>query len=156
MELLGHGGGAGSYHAFLGFDQKQHRGVVVLTTANDLSPRCVGWTLLQRLPLTGDSRKQFAFELIGIGTSLDIDKSSHTLLITKVYPNSPAADGGLSAGHLIQSIDGISTADKEMAQCVKLLRGPAGTKVRLEVLDPQLNKAKSVELTRKKFTTATS
>jgi D-alanyl-D-alanine-carboxypeptidase/D-alanyl-D-alanine-endopeptidase len=26
MDLLAHGGGLGSYHAYLGFDQKQHRG----------------------------------------------------------------------------------------------------------------------------------
>ena len=42
MELLGHAGGAGSYHAWVGFDTKQRRGVVVLSTANDLSVEAIG------------------------------------------------------------------------------------------------------------------
>ena len=56
MELLGHAGGAGSYHAWVGFDKRQRRGVVILTTANDFSAEAVGWTILQRLPLS-DERK---------------------------------------------------------------------------------------------------
>jgi CubicO group peptidase (beta-lactamase class C family) len=156
MDLLAHPGGAGSYHAYLGFDQKQHRGVVVLTTANDVSVSAIGWTLLQRLPLTGESVKEFAREMVGIGTALAVDENTHTLRIMNVLTNSPAAEAGLSAGLLIQKIDNVSTANKEMAQCMKLLRGPAGTKIRLDVLDPQLNTTKSVELTRKKFATLSS
>src|SRR6266567_1911598 len=55
MELLGHAGGAGSYHAWVGFDKKQRRGVVVLSTANGLSVEPIGWTVLQRRPLTKES-----------------------------------------------------------------------------------------------------
>jgi D-alanyl-D-alanine-carboxypeptidase/D-alanyl-D-alanine-endopeptidase len=156
MDLLAHPGGAGSYHAYLGFDQKQHRGVVVLTTSNDCSVTAIGWTLLQRLPLTTDSAKVFAREVVGIGTELKLDEITHTLRIVKVLTNSPAEEAGLSAGLLIQKIDDISTANKEIGDCLKLLRGPAGTKLRLDVLDPQLNKSKSVELTRKKFATVRS
>jgi CubicO group peptidase (beta-lactamase class C family) len=156
MELLCHPGGAGSYHAWLGFDMKQRRAVVVLTTSNDVSARGVGWTLLQRLPLTDGSTKDYAREMVGIGTALDIDKETHVPRILKVLPDSPAAEAGLTAGLLIQKIDDASTADKPLPDCVKLLRGPAGTKVRLDILDPQLNKTKSVELTRKKFVTGRS
>jgi CubicO group peptidase (beta-lactamase class C family) len=156
MDLLAHPGGAGSYHAYLGFDQKQHRGVVVLTTANDVSVTAIGWTLLQRLPLTSESAKEFAREMVGIGTALVVDENTHTLRITKVLVNSPAAEAGLSAGLLIQKINDASTENKEIGQCMSLLRGPAGTKVRLDVLDPQLNKTRSVELTRKKFATVKS
>jgi serine-type D-Ala-D-Ala carboxypeptidase/endopeptidase len=156
MDLLAHGGGAGSYHAYLGFDQKQHRGMVVLTTANDVSVTAIGWTLLQRLPLTGESVKEFAREMVGIGTTLAVDENTHTLRIMKVLVNSPAAGAGLSAGLLIQKIDDVSTENKEIAQCMKLLRGPAGSKVRLDILDPQHSKTKSVELVRKKFATIRS
>jgi S1-C subfamily serine protease len=156
MDLLAHPGGAGSYHAYLGFDQKQHRGVVVLTTSNDVSVTAIGWTLLQRLPLTNDSAKVFAREMVGIGTQLNLDEITHTLRIVKVLANSPAEEAGLSAGLLIEKINDVSTANKQMADCVNLIRGPAGTKLRLDVLDPQLNKKKSVELTRKKFATVRS
>jgi serine-type D-Ala-D-Ala carboxypeptidase/endopeptidase len=156
MDLLGHAGGAGSYHAWVGFDQKQRRGVVVLTTANDLSAEAVGWTLLQRMPLTRDSVKDFAHEMVGIGVALDLDKLTRTLLITKVVANSPASQAGLSAGLLIQKIDNASTTGKSLTRCVDLIRGPAGTKVRLELFDPKRNETKMVELTREKFVTSNS
>jgi CubicO group peptidase (beta-lactamase class C family) len=156
MDLLGHAGGAGSYHAWVGFDQKQRRGVVVLTTANNLSVESVGWTLLQRMPLTSESAKDFAREMIGIGTALDLDQPTQTLRITKVLSNSPAAQAGLSAGLLIQKINDVSTTGKSLAECVDLIRGPAGTKVRLEVLNPERNETKTVELTRAKFATSSS
>ena len=127
-----------------------------MTAANDVSVTAIGWTLLQRLPLTGECVKEFAREMVGIGAALVVDETTHTLRIVKVLMNSPAAEAGLSAGLLIQKIDEISTENKEIAHCMKLLRGPAGTKVRLDVLDPQLNKTKSVELTRKKFATVRS
>src|SRR5438034_10426108 len=83
MELLGHAGGAGSYHAWVGFDKKQSRGVVVLTTANDVSSEAIGWTLLQRLPLKRDNVNEFAKEIVGLGFAFDLDKKTHTLLVTK-------------------------------------------------------------------------
>jgi len=89
MELLGHAGGAGSYHAWVGFDKKQRRGVVVLSTANDLSVEAIGWTLLQRLPLTSESKTQFMREIIGIGTALATDPNTGLLRITGVIPKSP-------------------------------------------------------------------
>src|SRR5207247_6816725 len=85
MELLGHAGGAGSYHAWVGFDKKQRRGVVVLTTANDVSSEAIGWTLLQRLPLKRDNANEFAKEIVGLGFVFDLDKTEHTILVTRVY-----------------------------------------------------------------------
>src|SRR5439155_570522 len=73
MELLGHAGGAGSYHAWIGFDAKQRRGVAVLSTANNLSVEAIGWTLLQRLPLKPSSANDFARELVGLRFAFDLD-----------------------------------------------------------------------------------
>jgi C-terminal processing protease CtpA/Prc len=36
-------------------------------------------------------------------------------------------------------------------ECVKLLTGPAGSKVRLALVDPKNSEPKTVELTRQKF-----
>jgi len=72
MELLGHAGGAGSYHAWVGFDKKQHRGVVVLTTANDVSSEAIGWTLLQRLPLKRENATEFAKSRSNLFSSLRV------------------------------------------------------------------------------------
>jgi CubicO group peptidase (beta-lactamase class C family) len=156
MELLAHAGGAGSYHAWVGFDLRERRGVVVLTTANDARVEPIGWTILQRLPLTADSAKDFAREMIGIGTALEFDKEKSAVRITKVIAKSPAADAGLTAGLIIQKIDDIATNGKSLAECLALIRGPAGTKVRLEVVDPQRDETKSVEVTRQRFVMSNS
>ena len=125
--------------------------MVVLTTANDLSVEAMGWTLLQRMPLTPDSAKDFAREMVGIGTALDLHQPTQTLLITKVYPKSPAAQAGLSAGLLIQKINGVPTAGKTVLECAGLIRGPAGSKLQLELTDTEGNQTSTVEVTRQKF-----
>jgi CubicO group peptidase (beta-lactamase class C family) len=128
----------------------------VHSTANDLSAESVGWTLLQRMPLTNRSATEFARQMVGIGTALDFDPATQTLRITNVFAKSPAAQTGLYAGLLVQKIDDVSTIGKSLAECVDLVRGPAGTKVRLVILDPERNATTTVELTREKFVTSNS
>jgi CubicO group peptidase (beta-lactamase class C family) len=152
MELLGHAGGAGSYHAWIGFDKKQRRGVVVLSTANDnLSVEAIGWTLLRRLPLTRESALRFEHEIIGIGAALAADDSTGMVRITKIYSKSPADLAGLSAGLLIQKINGVSVAGKSVAECLRLMAGRSGTTERLEVINPERKETNAVQLTRGKF-----
>ncbi|HWY75076.1 MAG TPA: serine hydrolase [Verrucomicrobiae bacterium] len=154
MELLAHAGGAGSFHAFVGFDEKQRRGVVVLSTANDLSVEAIGWTVLQRLPLTKDSLTEFAREIVGLGFAFDIDKATHTLRVLKVYPKSPASHAGLLAGLIIQKIEDVPTAGKTVPECQVLLRANDRPKVRLELIDPERRFTNTVEVSRGKFVTA--
>jgi len=154
MELLGHAGGAGSYHAWVGFDKKQHRGVVVLTTANDVSSEAIGWTLLQRLPLKRENATEFAKEIVGLGFMFDLDQKTHTLRITKVYPKSSAGQAGLSSGLIIQKINAVPTAGKSTAECFNLLRANGSPKVRLELVNPERKETNTVELTRGKFLTS--
>ncbi|TMP98697.1 MAG: hypothetical protein E6L09_11245 [Verrucomicrobia bacterium] len=154
MELLGHAGGAGSYHAWIGFDTKQRRGVVVLSTANNLSVEAVGWTLLQRLPLKPESANDFAREMVGLGFAFDVDKQTQTLCVTKVFPKSPASQAGLSTGMIIQKIENVPTAGKSVAECQGLLRASGSPKVRLELINPERNETNSVEVTRGKFLTS--
>ena len=154
MELLGHAGGAGSYHAWVGFDKKQSRGVVVLTTANDVSSEAIGWTLLQRLPLKRESANEFAKEIVGLGFAFDLDNKTHTILVTRVYPQSPASQAGLSAGLIIQKIENVPTAGKTVAECAVLLRANGSPKVRLELVNQERKETNTVELTRGKFLTS--
>ena len=154
MELLGHAGGAGSYHAWVGFDKTQRRGVVVLTTANDVSSEAIGWTLLQRLALKRENANEFAKEIVGLGFAFGLDKKTHTLLVTKVYPESPAAQAGLSAGLIIQKIENVPTTGKTVAECAILLRANGSPKVRLELVNQERQETNTVELTRGKFLTS--
>jgi len=154
MAAFGHAGGAGDYHAWVGFDKKQRRGVVVLSTANYLSVEAIGWTLLQRLPLTPESSKLFAHEIVGLGFAFDLDQQSQTLGVTKVFPKSPAAQAGLSAGLIIWKIKGIPAAGKSITECLEIMRGPVGATVRLELISLERKETNTVELTRGKFLTS--
>jgi D-alanyl-D-alanine-carboxypeptidase/D-alanyl-D-alanine-endopeptidase len=153
MELLGHAGGAGSYHAWVGFDVRQRRGVVALTTDNSLSIIAVGGTLLRRTPFTEERLHTPIANFVGIGAALELAAETGELRITKVLPETPAEDAGLAAGEIIATIDDVATLGKGLEECVKLLRGPEGTKVRLGVLVPATSEARTVELTRRKFRT---
>jgi hypothetical protein len=55
-------------------------------------------------------------------------------LITGVTPNLPAADAGIKVGDRIQRVDGKEVKGLNMPQLVELVRGPAGTKVTIEVV----------------------
>jgi C-terminal processing protease CtpA/Prc len=71
------------------------------------------------------------------------------LLLKRVIPNSPAERAGLTDGLVIQRIGDVPTANKPVAECANLIRGKAGTTVRLEVIDAQRHT--TIELTRQKF-----
>jgi CubicO group peptidase (beta-lactamase class C family) len=154
-ELLGHGGGTGGYSAFIGFDTKKRRGVVVLLNqrGGKLQSLRLGWRILQGARLTGiDARTMMPVrEIVGIGTALDLDQRTRTLRIARILPDSPASQAGLSAGLIVKTIDGSPAAGKSLVECVGLLRGPVGTKVRLELIDEGREGAKTVELTRQRF-----
>jgi uncharacterized protein (TIGR03435 family) len=89
--------------------------------------------------------------VVGIGAALAPDAPTHAFRIMKVFPNSPAVDAGLSAGCIIQKIDGNPVADIKLAQCVDMIRGPAGTKVQIEFVTPDGSQTNTVELIRQKI-----
>jgi membrane-associated protease RseP (regulator of RpoE activity) len=152
-ELLGHGGGTGGCSAFIGFDKRQRRGVVVLSNQKTLHASPIGWAILQRMPLTRASGTEFVREIVGLGTALESDQKNGLLRITKVIPKSPAAQAGLLSGSFIQRINGIPVEGKSLGECLGLMGGPAGTKVRLELVNPERQEMNTVELTRQKFLT---
>lgn len=158
MELLGHGGGTAGYSAFIGFDRQHHRGVVVLFNQQDgtgsLHSQTLGWLLLEGAQLTPRITAGLFprdGELVGIGVKLGFDQPTRTLRIESIFPNTPASQAGLQAGLVVQKIDDIPAAGKSMDWCASLIRGKAGTKVRLELINPERNETSTVELLRQKF-----
>jgi carboxyl-terminal processing protease len=87
--------------------------------------------------------------ITGIGTILAVRE--HALEIMGVLPDSPAAKAGLHRGLIIQQIDGRRVAGRPLAICVAMTRGPVGSTVQLEVVDPAKSETNLVELTRVKF-----
>jgi serine-type D-Ala-D-Ala carboxypeptidase/endopeptidase len=160
MQLLGHAGGTAGYSAFIGFDTQHRRGVVVLLNQQDginsLHSQTLGWLLLEGVQLTPHITATLFppgnGELVGIGAKLAFDPQTRTVRIDAVFPNAPASQAGLTAHLILQKIDDIPTADKSLDLCACLIRGNAGTKVRLELLNPQRNETSTVEVTRQHFT----
>src|SRR6185503_17128815 len=95
----------------------------------------------------GDARPQ---EVVGIGAALRMDNRSRTLRIMNVFPGTPAERAGLTAGLIIHKVDDVLVAGLPLQECVNLIRGPIGSTVRLELIDPQQEETNTVELTRQK------
>jgi len=70
---------------------------------------------------------------IGIDVAVVTIKESKQLVITRVYPESPAHKEALMAGQIILSIDGQVPDPAAQGALIAKLRGEAGTKVDLEV-----------------------
>ena len=118
-----------------------------------VSPETLGWLLLKGVRLNRAIANALwpATDTVGVGIALDLDAKTRGILITKVLPDAPASQAGLSAGLIIQKIDDVSTAGKGLTECVGLIRGAAGTKIRLELFDPKQNTTNAVELIRRKI-----
>ena len=72
-----------------------------------------------------------AFE--GVGMTVDAVKRG--LEVVSVFPGSPAQQGGLRVGEVITHVDGTALAGKTVVQSTTLIKGPAGTSVRMTVRD---------------------
>lgn len=72
----------------------------------------------------------------GIGAELGADSSGDLQIIAPV-PDTPAASAGLKAQDLITAINGVSTSGMSVDAAVDKIRGPAGTKVTLQIVRGQ-------------------
>jgi carboxyl-terminal processing protease len=88
----------------------------------------------------------------GIGLLL-IDKrnGNEPYQIEKVFPGSPADRAGIKAKWYLISIDGTNVVSMPLDQSVRMLRGPLGTKVTLELADPAMSKTNKFALRRAKM-----
>jgi carboxyl-terminal processing protease len=118
-----------------------------------MSPETLGWLLLKGVPLNPAIARALLppGDAVGVGVGLGLDPTSHVVRIVQVLSNSPAAQAGLSTGLVVQRIDDVPVAGRELLECVGLIRGTAGTKVRLELVNTQDSETKTVELIRQKI-----
>ena len=67
------------------------------------------------------------------------------------WPKSPASRAGLSLGLRILKINDVAIQGESLQSILRHTRGPLGTKVRFELLDPTKNVSKTVELTQQTY-----
>jgi hypothetical protein len=89
--------------------------------------------------------------ITGIGLFVGRDQATHQFVVRRTFPNSPAAKAEIPAGLVLNKVDGILAEEKNIAELSALLRGPVGTKVALEFIDPKTGTTNQLELTRENF-----
>ena len=100
--------------------------------------------------LTPDEAKQFEESVQGEfeGVGMNIEEDRRGLRVTRVFEGSPAEKGGIKAEDFITAVDGRSIAGESSDVATSRIKGEKGTKVTLEVVDPDEGTPRTVELTR--------
>jgi carboxyl-terminal processing protease len=74
----------------------------------------------------------------GVGMLLEEQKTptSTSVVVSRIFPNTPAEEGGVREGDRIVMVDSLSTADAKIDKVSDALRGLAGTMVRVTFARP--------------------
>ncbi|MEN9206685.1 MAG: S41 family peptidase [Gloeomargarita sp. GMQP_bins_120] len=88
------------------------------------------------------------FSGVGVRLRLEDDQDPPRLTIADVIADSPAAQAGIRPGDELVSIAGRSTRGMTLEDASRLLRGPAGTVLRLEIRRPGDLETLPLQLTR--------
>ena len=91
------------------------------------------------------------YQIGGVGMEIDETNPQEPIIIKSVLPAGPAARAGLKSGFLILTIDDTSTVGASLSECTSLIRGKPGTKIRFEVIDPDLRRTNDIVVTREKL-----
>lgn len=86
----------------------------------------------------------------GIGALVRM-RADGRLVIVQPFEGQPAAKAGLMPGDIILKVDDTMIKDMSVTEAVSLIRGPAGTKVRLTILRPGVKEPFVVEIVRQKI-----
>jgi carboxyl-terminal processing protease len=76
---------------------------------------------------------QTAGELSGVGIRLEVDEKTKVLTVVEPIENSPAIRAGVQSGDRILAIDGKGTKGMTVEDASNLIRGEAGSQVRLKI-----------------------
>jgi carboxyl-terminal processing protease len=71
------------------------------------------------------------------GVGVEIRMKNHRVIIVAPIDDSPAQRAGLRSGDIIMSVEGQDVSGLRLDQVVERISGPAGTSVKLAIMDPQ-------------------
>lgn len=95
-----------------------------------------------------DLEENLSQEFGGVGIIVERSKTTKRLTVLSPLVGTPAYKAGLQSGDVILEIDGQSTKDMSLGKSVKLMRGLAGSTVKLRVLRPGSDEPKEYVLER--------
>jgi carboxyl-terminal processing protease len=82
------------------------------------------------------------------GVGMNVDQDKRGLRVLNVFEGSPAERGGVKKGDFITEVDGRSIAGQAADVATAKIKGPAGTTVSLQLVDPDDFEPRTVELKR--------
>jgi carboxyl-terminal processing protease len=109
------------------------------------------WFVFQPEKPVPHRQAQRVSELVGVGIMLRANTQTHEVIVQQVVPNAPAAEAGITNNLIITRVDEVSLAGMNLANVANLIRGPVGTKVKLELVTPDHSQTNTEELTRRKL-----
>lgn len=86
----------------------------------------------------------------GIGATVRM-RADGRLVIVQPLEGQPAAEAGLMPGDIVLKVDDTVIRNMSVIEAISLIRGPAGSLVRLTILRPEVEEPFVVEIVRKKI-----
>ncbi|MEJ7789114.1 MAG: S41 family peptidase [Thermoleophilaceae bacterium] len=108
--------------------------------------------------ITPKEAKEFEQSLRGEfeGVGMNVDEDRRGLRVVRVFDGSPAEKAGIEAGEFVTAVNGRSIAGVASQIATSRIKGKAGTKVRLEIVNPDEGTPRTLKLTRAKIEVPTS
>ena len=97
-----------------------------------------------------DEQQSLSGQLEGIGAEITTRNGQPTIVAP--IPGAPAQKAGILPGDVILKVDGKDVSNMTLDEVVKLVRGPAGTKVTLTLMHPDANAPTDITIERAKIT----
>jgi carboxyl-terminal processing protease len=103
--------------------------------------------------LTPKETQQFQQSVEGRfeGVGMNVDRDRRGLRVLKVFEGSPAERAGIKKGDFITEVDGRSIAGLSADVATARIKGPAGTTVSLELVDPESFEPRTLKLKRERI-----
>lgn len=96
--------------------------------------------------------QQLSGTFTGIGVYLRQDPKTKQLIITAPIPGSPAEKAGFKHGDIILAVNGVSTAGKDVSGVSALIKGKAGTSVKITIQRPSTHQILTINVVRAEIT----
>jgi carboxyl-terminal processing protease len=108
--------------------------------------------------LSPEGAKEFEQSLRGEveGVGMNVDDYRRRVHGVRVFDGSPAEKAGIEAGEFVTAVNGRSIAGVASQIATSRIKGKAGTKVRLEIVNPDEGTPRTLKLTRAKIEVPTS
>ena len=71
---------------------------------------------------------------VGVGATFTTDPEDGSMILTRIYPDSPASEAGMQVGDQLIGVNGEDIRSMDTAAVTSLVRGEAGTELTMTVL----------------------